>query len=129
MTENTAPTAQPHPWHDAFCEHRATAVDGGFTHGPCAQCDDPAFIAYEAELDSEAEATARQWKPDYDTRHLEAPEADGPEAGWWLGPLHRPQRRIVSVGLDGRSQPMWRYRDELHLPDHQRSIVAPEDRP
>lgn len=37
-------------------------------------------------------------------------------------------REVVSVGLDGRSRPMLRYRDELHLPEHERSIVTPEDR-
>lgn len=39
------------------------------------------------------------------------------------------QRAVVSVGLDGASQPMLRYRDELHLADHERSVVAEEDRP
>lgn len=39
------------------------------------------------------------------------------------------EREVVSVGLDGRSNPMWRYRDELALPDHARSIVDPTDRP
>lgn len=37
-------------------------------------------------------------------------------------------RPVVVVGLDGRSQPMYRYQDELHLADHLRSIVAAEDR-
>ena len=37
------------------------------------------------------------------------------------------QRNIVSVGLNGRSLPMWRYKDELHLPDHQRAIVSRDD--
>ncbi|MET0604390.1 MAG: hypothetical protein ABW167_20560 [Baekduia sp.] len=37
--------------------------------------------------------------------------------------LANPPREIVSVGWDGASQPMLRYRDELHLPDHRRSIV------
>lgn len=36
---------------------------------------------------------------------------------------------VVSVGLDGRSRPMWRYSDELHLPDALRSIVHPDHRP
>lgn len=36
------------------------------------------------------------------------------------------EREVVSVGLDGRSQPMLRYRDELHLADHLRSIVTVE---
>jgi hypothetical protein len=30
-------------------------------------------------------------------------------------------REIVSVGWDGRSNPMYRYRDELALPDHMRA--------
>lgn len=38
-------------------------------------------------------------------------------------------REIVSVGLDGRSQPMWRYADELWLPEHRRSVVSAADRP
>lgn len=32
------------------------------------------------------------------------------------------EREIVSVGLDGASQPMRRYRDELHLPDRERTV-------
>lgn len=36
---------------------------------------------------------------------------------------HDPAREVVSVGLDGASRPMLRYRDELHLPDHRRSRV------
>lgn len=35
-----------------------------------------------------------------------------------------PTDEIVTVGWDGRSQPMLRFRDELHLSDHLRSIVA-----
>lgn len=35
-----------------------------------------------------------------------------------------PTDEIVTVGWDGRSQPMLRFRDELRLPDHLRSIVA-----
>lgn len=38
------------------------------------------------------------------------------------------EREVVQVGLDGRSQPMLRYRDELDRPDHARSIVSPADR-
>ena len=38
------------------------------------------------------------------------------------------RREVVSVGWDGASRPMLRYRDELHLPDHARSIVSPADR-
>lgn len=41
-----------------------------------------------------------------------------------------PQRRpIVSVGWDGRSEPMWRYADELDKADHLRTIVAADDLP
>lgn len=36
---------------------------------------------------------------------------------------------IVVVGWDGRSDPIFRYRDDVHLPDHQQRIVAPEHRP
>jgi len=36
---------------------------------------------------------------------------------------------IVAVGWDGRSRPMYRYRDDMPLPDHARRIVAPEHRP
>lgn len=32
-------------------------------------------------------------------------------------------REVVCVGWDGGSQPMYRFRDELHLPDHLRRIV------
>lgn len=35
-----------------------------------------------------------------------------------------PTDEIVTVGWDGASKPMLRFRDELHLPDHLRSIVA-----
>jgi len=38
-------------------------------------------------------------------------------------------RKIVSIGLDGNSMAMYRYEDELHLPDHQRSIVPRNKRP
>ena len=34
------------------------------------------------------------------------------------------ERDTVVVGWDGRSRPMIRYADELHLPDSQRSIVS-----
>jgi hypothetical protein len=34
------------------------------------------------------------------------------------------ERDTVVVGWDGRSQPMLRYADEMHLPDSQRSVVA-----
>lgn len=37
-------------------------------------------------------------------------------------------RELVVVGWDGASKPMLRYRDELKLPDHARSIVSAEDR-
>lgn len=37
-------------------------------------------------------------------------------------------REVVSVGWDGRSRPILRYADELHLPDHARSVVRAEDR-
>lgn len=40
----------------------------------------------------------------------------------------RTDREIVVIGLDGGSQPMLRYRDEMGLPDHDRSIVSREDR-
>lgn len=36
-----------------------------------------------------------------------------------------PTDEIVTVGWDGASNPMLRFRDELHLPDHARSIVSP----
>lgn len=36
-------------------------------------------------------------------------------------------RAIVQVGLDGRSEPMLRYRDELGLPDHQRKVPSEAD--
>jgi hypothetical protein len=37
-------------------------------------------------------------------------------------------REVVQVGWDGASQPILRYRDELHLPDHRRSAVRSQDR-
>jgi hypothetical protein len=40
-----------------------------------------------------------------------------------------PKRRITQVGWDGRSQPMWRYTDELDRPDYARSVVKAEDLP
>ncbi len=44
--------------------------------------------------------------------------------------LERPAsgRELVSVGWDGRSNPMLRYADELSKPDSQRSIVSVSDR-
>lgn len=33
-------------------------------------------------------------------------------------------RQVKAVGWDGRNQPMLRYADEMHLPDHLRSVVA-----
>lgn len=33
------------------------------------------------------------------------------------------QREVVQVGWDGVSRPMYRYRDEMHLPDYARSVV------
>lgn len=33
------------------------------------------------------------------------------------------RRAVVSIGMDGASQPMLRYQDELHLPDSRRSRV------
>ena len=38
-------------------------------------------------------------------------------------------REVVVVGWDGKSQPIRRYADELHLPDHLRAVVKAEDRP
>jgi hypothetical protein len=43
------------------------------------------------------------------------PELDG-EA------RQKQSREIVTVGWDGASQPIRRYRDELHLPDHERAV-------
>lgn len=39
-----------------------------------------------------------------------------------------PLRAITQIGLDGASQPILRYTDEMHLGDHARSIVSPQDR-
>lgn len=33
-------------------------------------------------------------------------------------------RKVVVVGWDGRSNPMLRYADEMHLPDYARSLVV-----
>lgn len=30
-------------------------------------------------------------------------------------------REVVTIGWDGHSHPIRRYRDELHLPDHERA--------
>lgn len=38
------------------------------------------------------------------------------------------RRAVVSAGLDGRSEPMLRYADEMALPDSARSIVSAADR-
>lgn len=37
-------------------------------------------------------------------------------------------RSITCVGWDGRSKPILRYSDELHLSDHLRSSVTVQDR-
>jgi hypothetical protein len=39
------------------------------------------------------------------------------------------QPEIVCVGWDGVSQPMYRYRSDMHLPDSERRNVAPEHHP
>jgi hypothetical protein len=56
------------------------------------------------------------------------PEKAWLEAVWQQlaldGKLAEPLRPIVQVGWDGASRPMYRYRDELSLPDYQRSIVV-----
>jgi len=36
------------------------------------------------------------------------------------------EREVVIAGWDGESRPMYRYRDELGLPDYQRQAVEPK---
>lgn len=36
-------------------------------------------------------------------------------------------RPLFCIGWDGRSQPMFRYADEMALPDHERAIVSEAD--
>lgn len=37
-----------------------------------------------------------------------------------------PPRKVVTVGWDGASQPMYRFYDEMPLPDHMRARPTPE---
>lgn len=39
---------------------------------------------------------------------------------------HDPERDIVFMGFDGRSQPIYLYRDELSLPDWDRTHIIKE---
>jgi hypothetical protein len=88
MNATNAPIARPDGWVDVYCPCRATAADGGWTHGPCANCDDPAYIAH-CEAEAERDEPLYYPTPDHDTRAQEAvaamaaDEDDTP----WLGPL------------------------------------------
>lgn len=113
---------------DTLCGKLLFELDGAFLkHYQAAEADaEVTCLNCEREIRRIARSGEqyREW--------MGKPSAWHPRFGPKPSPFahkHGEGRALVVAGWDGRSQPMYRYADEMHLPDATRSIVKPEDRP